>query len=100
MSERDIYYPPTGKKREAIKQEIVNAIHSNPNQDPSKTIAEGKSEPQSTYDHLDIVIPLIQMAREREITYDLKSGWSTELTPDVDAIISNGNGTEPTSPEA
>lgn len=78
------YYFSSGAKREEIKQEIIDAIHLNPNQDPSRTVAQKREGPVDTYGHLDIVLPLTEMARDGEISYNPKSGWSTELPPSAE----------------
>lgn len=87
MKELSRYYSPTGVKREKIKQEIVDAIYANPNQDPSLTVAERRDEVVDTYGHLDIVIPLTEMARDGDISYNPKSGWSTELPPSGEVFL-------------
>jgi hypothetical protein len=78
---RGRYYSPSGERREKIKQEIIDAIHRNPNQDPSITVAENRETPVDPYEHLDIVLPLTEMARKKTITYSPKEGWKTEIPP-------------------
>lgn len=94
MESRSRYYSPSGQRKEAITQEIVDAIHANPNQDPSKTVEERRSEPVSPYDHLDIVIPMTEMARDGRITYNPKTGWETELSPSTDIDLNGTTNSE------
>lgn len=73
------YYSPSGERRARIKEEIVEAIAIDPHQDPSVTVERKREGPVSSHDHLDIVVPLIEMVRTGDVSYSPKEGWKSNI---------------------
>ncbi len=77
--EKGRYYSLSGEHLARIRAEIVKAIATNPHKDPSLTVEQERNTPVDPYDHLDIVLPLIEMVRAGEVSYSPKSGWKSNI---------------------
>lgn len=92
--------PRDPNRRQAIRDEIIGAIHENPKQDPCFTLDGGVVQEGKT--HMNRAIILTEMVADGKIQRTAEGIWQTiPLAPGIesDFITQNGTAPEITSPE-